>query len=366
MNQRQIRNQVIEKIVGVIVLFVAIAAVATAGYFYIKSQNSRSWPEAEGVITKSSTRIQRSSSDSGAPTTIADVWYSYVVDGIEHHNDTISLAQYGSGSARHAVQEARRYPVGSRVMVYYDPENPHDSVLEHKTPWIFIGIFGGLGTILIFIGIGMLSGGFTTSRSVASKGYGYHTAAYEKKAPAATGTRRMIAALFLSTLIAFLGFYFYLNNKNENIVSTGQAVDYLPESRDSHPVSTYSKTKTSLPCGESLKAEVAQRQKIDLDDGIHWLCVTATLCIEEEDMKAASQSHLTWPTIAGHLATYDKAVYDPESALLGSGVENATEPFMMRLKRVEHESLERLHENGIFFVKAIRFDYLQVFKADYP
>ncbi|MGD9007703.1 MAG: DUF3592 domain-containing protein [Desulfobacteraceae bacterium] len=364
MNQHQIKNKVIEKIIGVIVLVVAVAAVVTAGYFYVKSQNSRSWPAAEGVITKSSTRIQRNPGDSGAPATIADVWYSYIVDGIEHHNDTISHAQYGSSSARHAVQEARRYPVGSRVLVYYDPGNPHDSVLEHKTPWIFIGIFGGLGTILIFIGVGMLSGGFTASRSAAAKRYGYHTAAYEKKAPAATGTRRMITALFLSTLIVFMGFYFYLNKKNETIVSTGQVADYLPESGEPHPVSTYSKTKTSLPCGESLKAEVAQRQKIDLDDGIHALYVTATLCIEEEEMKAASQSHLTWPTIAGHLAAYDKAVFDPESALLGSGEENATEAFVMRLKRIENESLQRLHENGIFFVKAIQFDYLQVFKAD--
>jgi hypothetical protein len=257
MNQHQIKNKVVEKIIGVIVLFVAVAAVVTAGYFYVKSQNSRSWPAAEGVITKSSTRIQRNPGDSGAPATIADVWYSYVVDGIEHHNDTISHAQYGSSSARHAVQEARRYPVDSRVLVYYNPE-----------------------------------------------------------------------------------------------------------SGEPHPVSTYSKTKTSLPCGESLKAEVAQRQKIDLDDGIHALYVTATLCIEEEEMKAASQSHLTWPTIAGHLVAYDKAVFDPESTLLGSGEENATEAFVMRLKRIENESLQRLHENGIFFVKAIQFDYLQVFKAD--
>ena len=92
--------------------------------------------------------------------------------------------------------------------------------------------------------------------------------------------------------------------------------------------------------------------------------MTATLCIKEEEMKTASQTHRTWPTIAGHLATYDKAVYDPEAVLLGSGEENATEAFMMNLKSLENESLERLHESGIFFVKAIRFDYLQVFKAN--
>jgi hypothetical protein len=364
MNQRQSRNQVIEKIVGVIVLFVALAAVIGAGYFYFKSQNIRGWAVTEGVIIKSGTRIQRSPGNRGAPTTIADVRYSYAVDDIKYHNDTISLAQYGSSSARHAAQEARRYPVGSRVAVYYDPENPHDSVLEHKTPWIFIGLFAGLGTILIYIAIGMLSGGFKTSRPVTARWHGHRTAAYEKKTPAAAGTRRMIAALFLSTLIAFLGFYFYQNNRNENIASTGQEADYLPESRGPHPVSAYSRTKASRPCGESLKAEVAERQKVDLDDGVHSLYVTATLCIEEKEMKAAGQSHRTWPTIAGHLATYDKAVYDPESILLRPDEESAAEAFIIRLERIEHESLECLHKNGIFFVKAIRFDYLRVFRAD--
>lgn len=69
---------------------------------------------------------------------------------------------------------------------------------------------------------------------------------------------------------------------------TDQAADHRPESRETYPVSTDSNAKTSLPCDESLKAEFAERQKIDLDDGIHALNVTATLCIDEAEMKNAS------------------------------------------------------------------------------
>lgn len=145
MNQSVRRNRVIEKLIGAVVLLVAAGAVIGAGYFYLKSRSTRNWPVVEAVITKFDTRRQRSPGDSGAPATIADVRYNYVVDGIEYHNDTISLSQYGSSSASHAVKEARRYPAGSRVTVYYNPENPHDAVLEHKTPWIFIGLFAGLG-----------------------------------------------------------------------------------------------------------------------------------------------------------------------------------------------------------------------------
>lgn len=82
------------------------------------------------------------------------------------------------------------------------------------------------------------------------------------------------------------------------------------------------------------------------------------------EMKNASQTHRTWPAIAQHLATYDKAVFDPESVHLDYGGENTSEVFRFNLKRIEQECLECLHENSIFFVKAIRFEFLQVFKAD--
>jgi hypothetical protein len=364
MNQNVRRNKLFEKFIGVVVLLVAAGAVTGAGYFYLKSRSTRNWPAVEGVITKSDTRSQRSPGGSGAPTTIADVWYNYVVDGIEYHNDTISLSQYGSGSASHAVEEAHRYPVGSRVMVYYNPENPHDAVLEHKTPWIFIGLFAGLGAILIFIGIGMLSGGFTSSSPAATMRRDRRTPARGLKAPTASGVRLMAAVLLSSALIAVMGFYLFFNEKNENGEGSGQVADDLPERYGPQPVSTYSKAETAPPCGEWLKAQVAESQKIRLDDGLHALYVTATLCIDEEEMKFASQTQRTWPTIARHLAAYEKTVFDPDAIPLDTGGENRSEVFGARLKRIEQECLERLHENGIFFVTEIRFESLQVFEAE--
>jgi hypothetical protein len=113
-----------------------------------------------------------------------------------------------------------------------------------------------------------------------------------------------------------------------------------------------------------LKAQVAESQKIRLDDGLHALYVTATLCIDEEEMKFASQTQRTWPTIARHLAAYEKTVFDPDAIPLDTGGENRSEVFGARLKRIEQECLERLHENGIFFVTEIRFESLQVFEAE--
>jgi hypothetical protein len=355
MNPNRIQDQVIEKIVGVVVLFVAFGAIAVAGYFFLKSQRTRDWPSVEGVITKSSTRIQREPGTSGTPTTIADVWYTFVIDGVEFRNDTISLSQYGSSSASHAVKEARRYPVGSRVMIYYNPENPFDSVLEHKTPWVFIGLFAGLGSILIYIGFGMLAGSFGTNHDAAPKWHARRESAYVCKSTTAAGGRMMIFAVITSALITGLGFYFISSDKSKIREVSRQADTFQAERNHPQLISTYTNTETSPSCKERLKPNVAKSQKIRLGDDVHALYVTATLCIDEEEMKAASHTHRTWPIIANQLATYDKSLFDPEPSV---------EELEFKLRRVEQECLAQLKKEDISFVKAIKFQNLQVFNEN--
>ncbi len=357
--QSKINNRWVEKIVGLMVLLVAIGAIACAGYFYLKDQDARSWPAVEGVITKSGTRIQDSPDNSGAPTTIADVRYKFVVAGVEYRNDAISLGQYGSSSASHAVQEAHRYPVGRKVMVYYNPDNPYDSVLEHKTPWGFIGIFGGLGAVLIFIGRVMLKRGFGSSPLPAAKWRARRAEIPARKAPTARGFRLM-AVLLASTLITVLSFYLYFNKTTEQLSDSGQPAGNPLETDTPQPVSIYTETQNARPCEVQLKAQVAERQRVRLDDGAHVLLVTATLCIDEEEMKSTPQAERTWPAIAEHLASYDHVAFDPASGPTTSAGEDAYEGFNIRLAQIEQACIERLHENDIFFVKAIRFELLKV------
>lgn len=364
MNQKIRQNQVVEKIIGVIVLFVSCGAIAVAGFFFLKSHKARDWPTVEGVIIKSSTRSQREPGVNSSPTIIADVWYTFVIDGTKYQNNTISHAQYGSSSASHAVKEAHKYPVGSKVMVYYNPDNLHDSVLELKTPWVFIGIFAGLGSILIYIGIGMLSGSFSTNHGAAARLRAKDESNYTYKTSTAYTKYVMIVVVITSMLIMGLSFYFVIKDKAVNRGDFRQADDFLPEQYQPQIVSTYSSTETPPPCKEWLKPNVAESQKIYLKDDIHTLYVTATLCIDEEEMKAASQTRQTWPIIAQHLATYDKAVFDPESTLLISNGVRTYQDFEIKLMGIEKECLEQLHDNGIFFVKAIKFQLLQVFNEN--
>lgn len=348
-------------VIGIVILSIACGAIVGAGFFFLKSQKTRNWPKVEGVITKSSTRIQREPGTSGAPTTIADVWYTFVIDGIKYQNDTISLAQYGSSSASHAVKEAHKYPVGSRVMVYYNPENYYDSVLEHKTPWVFIGIFAGLGSLLFYIGIGMLSGSFRTNYHTAPRLRAKHESTHAYVAAHPGRKWVMIFVIITSMLITGLIFYFFFNDKAANHKDFRQADNFQPEPYQPQLVSTYSNTATSHPCKEWLKPNIAESQKIDLKDNLHTLYVTAILCINEEEMIADIQSRQTWPIIAQHLATYDKNIFNPEHTLLLSDGVRTYPEFENRLMRIEQECLEKLHNNGIFFVKEIKFQLLRVF-----
>lgn len=235
---------------------------------------------------------------------------------------------------------------------------------RHQIIEKIVGIFAGLGTILFFIGVHILRGGFKTSRSASVTIRDRHTTGRKKRATTRAGHRLTVAVLVSSALITFLIFYLNFNPENKDIANPGQGAVPLPGGHGPIPVSTYSKTRTLPPCDASLKAQVAERQKIQLGDGRHSLYVTATLCIDEEEMSAASQTHLTWPTIASYLAAFDKSVYDPESVIPETGEEKTVEAYTMKLEQIAYECLARLNENGIFFVKAISLDFLQVFKAD--
>src|SRR5882724_12716200 len=110
------------------VVFLAIAALATAGVFMTlaTSRRSRSWPTVTGTVTHSAitTEVSRETDDDRdeKETTMYGVKlaYDYAVDGVAHVGDRIYWADgiktSGDGSARKVVA---KYPVGRQVTVYY-------------------------------------------------------------------------------------------------------------------------------------------------------------------------------------------------------------------------------------------------------
>jgi hypothetical protein len=81
-------------------------------------------------------------------------------------------------------------------------------------------------------------------------------------------------------------------------------------------------------------------------------------------MTTESQSHQTWPTIARHLATYDKEHYDPEADLLILDSIRTYKDFELKLRQMEKECVEFLRQNNIFFVKAVKFQRLHIYSEN--
>lgn len=95
----------------------------------------QSWSTTMGTVTSSYLERRRSSNNSGS-TNYPIVHYSYQVGGQSYQNTKIAPGMQVGGTGAGKVVE--RYPAGAQVMVFYDPQNPSDAVLERKAhaQWI--------------------------------------------------------------------------------------------------------------------------------------------------------------------------------------------------------------------------------------
>lgn len=101
-------------------------SAVTAHTAYL-SKCSESWPKADGVVKESEVR---SDEDSGWTRFKAYVLYEFTVEGKKYTSSSINYDSM-SRSERPAVEQlVKRYPKGQPVTVYYQPEDPSESVLE--------------------------------------------------------------------------------------------------------------------------------------------------------------------------------------------------------------------------------------------
>lgn len=120
-----------------------------------KLQQSKHWISTSGKITSSDLDAQVTTEDDGYQTTtyLAKVNFTYEANGNTYESDRVNI-DYGMRTSNIRKQQSvvEQYPVGSNVTVYYDPEDPSQSVLEKK-------VNGAFTTILVsavFIAIGVV------------------------------------------------------------------------------------------------------------------------------------------------------------------------------------------------------------------
>lgn len=101
----------------------------------------QSWASTMGTVLTS--YLERRSSSDGS-TNYPIVQYSYQVGGQMYQGAKIAPGMEVGGTG--AGKVVNRYPQGAQVMVFYDPNNPSDAVLEKKSPaqwlmWLLLVVF---------------------------------------------------------------------------------------------------------------------------------------------------------------------------------------------------------------------------------
>jgi hypothetical protein len=155
MNPRPIRDRQAEQLKWVyrISFVISLGLIAWGAEQWIRFEPSLKWPTVPGVImeckyascgthfTEAGIAILTHNHRNGA-----QVLYRYAVDGKEYISDQIRLSSRdlsgGSGNPHQFVEE---HPVGTSVLVYYEPGNPQNSVLIPGADTI-------LDRVLIFAG----------------------------------------------------------------------------------------------------------------------------------------------------------------------------------------------------------------------
>ena len=135
-------------LIGLIFVGIGGAAVVSALVDLRSGKRTAAWPQVKGKVLTAC--VVESHSESGTSYS-ASVKYEYAVDGIRHTSDRIKFG-WESADEQSAKGTAERYPAGSPVTVYYEPQKPSLSVLEREIQVgsdIFVLLFA-----LVVFGVG--------------------------------------------------------------------------------------------------------------------------------------------------------------------------------------------------------------------
>lgn len=139
-----------KKTILIILIAIGMIFVSSGGYFLYRESRIRNWPVASGVILNAEViRISRSGS---SPSFKPSVSYKYQVNGKEFTGKRVSNVSRTYGNSADAEAVIADYTQSRQVSVYYNPQNPQDSVLKHQS--------GGISYFMLFFGLLLSSSAF--------------------------------------------------------------------------------------------------------------------------------------------------------------------------------------------------------------
>ena len=129
-------------IIGIVLVILNVVFLAILFFMRRRMAVVSQWPAAMGTVTTS--YLEQRHSSEGGYTNYPVVGYSYQVSGQAYQGAKLAPGPEVGGTG--AGKVVARYPAGAQVMVFYNPQNPSDAVLERKAPaqwlmWLLLVIF---------------------------------------------------------------------------------------------------------------------------------------------------------------------------------------------------------------------------------
>lgn len=135
---------------GWILIIAGGALAGWSAYEFWRGWASAHWPAADGEVVSSTVRERHGR---GGPFYEPEIGYRYVVGGAEFTGRRLRFGgvRLAEHSPAAAYADLRSLDPGARIPVYYDPNNPHRSVLCPGYRREDIG-FAAIGLTVIYAG----------------------------------------------------------------------------------------------------------------------------------------------------------------------------------------------------------------------
>jgi hypothetical protein len=124
-------------IMSVVLVLVALL-LAVIGWF--QSHGARAamnWATTQGDVMEATVETYQYSSSEGGTSTghRPRIIYSYRINGRDYVGDRFNFGSEVHSSIRSFAEgTVKKYPTGSKVTVFYNPQNPGDAALERSAP----------------------------------------------------------------------------------------------------------------------------------------------------------------------------------------------------------------------------------------
>lgn len=135
-----------------------------------KAHHARSWQETTAEVK--STTVKAHSGSRGGVLYAPEVVYTYLIDGVSYTNNQLSTFEGQSSNFNAEKAKALQYHPEQVITIYYNPDDPSESVIERATsvPFVLLGLlvlFPSVGVLMFIVWVRMVWGGRCSTREIS-------------------------------------------------------------------------------------------------------------------------------------------------------------------------------------------------------